>query len=82
MALYFDKKKNFEERLQFLHLHIGWVKKTPNKIWSKQQADFLDSLYENGRNYSLSSTQYLEMIRVGRMIREQRLQKREKKPRV
>ncbi len=80
MELYFDKKKNFEERLQFLHLYTDWIKKTPNKIWSKQQADFLDSLYENGRNYGLSPAQYFEMIRVGRMIREQRLEKRKQKP--
>jgi len=82
MKMHYTRKKNFEERLQFLYLYTDWIKKAPNKIWSKQQADFLDSLYESGRNYSLSPAQYLEMVRVGRMVREQRLLKREKKPRV
>lgn len=31
------KKKNFEERIKFIDQYAEWVKKTPNKIWSKQQ---------------------------------------------
>jgi len=32
-----DKKKNFEERIKFTEEYAEWVKKTPNKVWSKQQ---------------------------------------------
>lgn len=32
-----QKKENFKERLEFIKKYAEWVKKTPNKIWSKQQ---------------------------------------------
>ncbi|MFP4112512.1 MAG: hypothetical protein ACLFPQ_05765 [Candidatus Woesearchaeota archaeon] len=32
-----EKKKNFEERLRFIDNYVEWLKKTPNKKWSKQQ---------------------------------------------
>jgi hypothetical protein len=32
-----SKKKNFEERLKFIDSYVEWLKKTPNKEWSKQQ---------------------------------------------
>ncbi|OIO23147.1 hypothetical protein AUJ65_04265 [Candidatus Micrarchaeota archaeon CG1_02_51_15] len=32
-----DKKKNFEERLDFISRYVEWLKKTPNAEWSKQQ---------------------------------------------
>jgi hypothetical protein len=31
------KKENSEERIRFVEKYAEWVKKTPNKIWSKQQ---------------------------------------------
>ncbi|MDO8553190.1 MAG: hypothetical protein Q7S22_00140 [Candidatus Micrarchaeota archaeon] len=31
-----QKKKNFEERLRFIDQYVEWLKKTPNKVWSKQ----------------------------------------------
>ena len=31
------KKKNFEERIRFIDEYASWVKKTDNKVWSKQQ---------------------------------------------
>ena len=33
------KEKNFQERLEFIKWYTEWVKKTPNKIWSRQQKD-------------------------------------------
>lgn len=32
-----EKKKNFQERMKFVDEYANWVKKTPNKVWSKQQ---------------------------------------------
>lgn len=36
------KKKNFEERMKFIKSYAEWLKKTPNKEWSKQQKDIID----------------------------------------
>lgn len=33
------KEKNRRERLQFVEDYANWLKKTPNKEWSKQQAE-------------------------------------------
>ncbi|MBI5636149.1 hypothetical protein HY993_04270 [Candidatus Micrarchaeota archaeon] len=32
-----EKKRNFEARLEFIDLYCEWLKKTPNKVWSRQQ---------------------------------------------
>lgn len=42
-ALGKKKKQNREERLAFLELYVAWLKKTPNKVWSKQHAEFIDA---------------------------------------
>ncbi len=38
------KERNRKERLQFIELHVAWLKRTPNAVWSKQQAAFIDSV--------------------------------------
>lgn len=42
-----EKKRNFEERLRFIDLYVEWLKKTPNKIWSKQQKELIDATHES-----------------------------------
>ena len=37
-----DKKRNFKERLEFIDLYVEWLKKTPNKVWSRQQRNLID----------------------------------------
>ena len=37
-----DKRRNFEERLKFIDLYVAWLKKTPNKVWSRQQKALID----------------------------------------
>lgn len=37
------KKKNQEERIKFLDQYVEWLKKTPNKIWSKQQKAIINT---------------------------------------
>ncbi len=39
-----DKEKNFRSRLEFVRLWADYVRKSPNKVWSKQQADFINSV--------------------------------------
>ncbi|MFH0972249.1 MAG: hypothetical protein V1835_06845 [Candidatus Micrarchaeota archaeon] len=36
------KRKNAKERLEFVRKYADWIKKTPNKVWSKQLAKFHD----------------------------------------
>jgi len=37
-----EKKRNFKQRLQFIDSYVKWLKKTPNREWSKQQNTLLD----------------------------------------
>ena len=40
----FDREKNFKSRLEFVRLWASYVKSHPNEVWSKQQADFINSV--------------------------------------
>ena len=64
MELAFDKEKNRQERLSFVRRYAAWVKQVPNDVWSRQQADLIDSFLENAHNYALSRSQYLRMHQV------------------
>ena len=44
-----DKKRNFEERLAFIDLYVEWLKKTPNKVWSRQHKNFVDMIAVSGK---------------------------------
>jgi len=35
-------RKNREGRLKFVEMYAEWIKKTPNKVWSKQQKEFME----------------------------------------
>ncbi|CAG0991244.1 hypothetical protein METP2_02586 [Methanosarcinales archaeon] len=41
-----EKKANFKERLDFIDRYVEWIKATPNKVWSKQYKDFIDSSFQ------------------------------------
>jgi len=41
-----EKVKNFKERLEFIDRYVEWLKATPNKVWSKQHKEFIDSAYQ------------------------------------
>lgn len=36
------KKKNQRERLKFIDEYAAWLKRTPNKEWSRQQKELLE----------------------------------------
>ncbi len=42
-----DKENNFKERLEFIDRYVEWLKATPNKVWSKQHKEFIDSAYKS-----------------------------------
>ncbi len=62
MELKFDKKKNLEEGLKFIHYYAEWVKKVPNEVWSSQQAKLINSFMQNAKNFKMSREKYLEMM--------------------
>jgi hypothetical protein len=62
MELKFDKGKNFKERLEFIHYYADWVKRVPNEVWSKQQAELIDSFMVNAINFKMTPEKYLEMV--------------------
>jgi hypothetical protein len=45
-ALRKKRRRNREERLAFLEMYVEWLKRTPNKVWSKQHAAFIDAVYQ------------------------------------
>jgi len=62
MELKFDRKRNLEERREFVRFHARWVKSVSNEVWSKQQADLIDSLIENSQQLEMSPEQYLKVV--------------------
>ena len=36
-----EKERNRKQRMEFVNRYAEWLKKTPNKKWSKQQAKYL-----------------------------------------
>ena len=38
-----EMELNRQQRLEFVRMYARWLKKTPNKVWSKQQAKYLDA---------------------------------------
>ena len=39
-----QKERNRKERLKFIELQVEWLKRTPNEVWSKQQAAFINAV--------------------------------------
>ncbi len=62
LELKFDKKKNKDERLKFIRFYAEWVKKVPNEVWSRQQAELINSFMKNARNFKMSKEKYLKMV--------------------
>ena len=44
-----EREKELRESLKNVDAEVEWVKKTPNEVWSRQQADFLKS-YIDAKN--------------------------------
>ena len=62
LELKFDKERNREERLKFIRFYAEWVRKVPNEVWSKQQAELINSFVKNARNFKMSKEEYLRMV--------------------
>jgi len=62
MELKFDKEKNQKERVEFIHYYAKWVNSVPNEVWSKQQAELIDSFMINAKNFKMTAEAYLKMV--------------------
>lgn len=40
-----DDGNNFKEQLEFIDRYVEWLK-APNKVWSNQHKDLIDSAYQ------------------------------------
>ena len=69
MELKFDKEGNRKERREFIHYYAEWVKRVPNEVWSKQQAELIDSFMVNATNFKMTPEKYLEMVKAGSTMR-------------
>ncbi len=52
------RERNRISNLQFVDLHVAWLKRTSNKEWSKQQKRLIDSIYKSkcGKGMSVASS--------------------------
>lgn len=41
-----EKERNFKQKIEFVRLYAEWIKKTPNREWSKQHSKFINSMYK------------------------------------
>ena len=41
------RKRNHEGNMKYIEQYVKWLKKTPNAVWSKKQAEFIDSIISN-----------------------------------
>lgn len=40
-----EREEDIRQSLKFIDTYVAWIKKTPNEIWSKKQADLFRSVY-------------------------------------
>ncbi|WP_237268618.1 hypothetical protein [Thermococcus celer] len=45
------------------------AQRTPNEVWSRQQAEFINALLENARNFPLSKEEYLRIKKGARNMK-------------
>lgn len=44
-----EREKNNTQRLEWIKYWTDYMKKNPNKVWSKQQADFINSVLRSSK---------------------------------
>ena len=37
-----EMRRNRQQRMEFIDMYAEWLKKTPNKVWSRQQAKYFN----------------------------------------
>ena len=46
-ALKNRKRQNLLDNLKYIDLYVEYIKKTPNKEWSREQNKFINSIYRS-----------------------------------
>ena len=46
-ALKERKRQNLLDNLKYIDLYVEYIKKTPNKEWSRRQNKFINSIYRS-----------------------------------
>ncbi|MFP3278289.1 MAG: hypothetical protein RXO43_01870 [Candidatus Micrarchaeota archaeon] len=46
-ALKERKRQNLLDNLRYIDLYVEYIKKTPNKEWSRRQNKFINSIYRS-----------------------------------
>jgi len=41
------KRQNLLDNLRYIDLYVEYIKKTPNKVWSRRQNKFINSIYRS-----------------------------------
>lgn len=72
MELKFDKEKSRKERIEFIHYYAEWVKSVSNEVWSRQQAELIDSFMLNAKNFQMTAEKYLEMVARRNKVRQRK----------
>lgn len=54
----FDKEKNKEERLRFIKYWANYVKNHDDTDWSKQQAELINSQFQNSNKFNKENLKY------------------------
>lgn len=48
------KERNRIGNLQFIDLHVAWLKRTSNRDWSRRQKILIDEVYKRNRHLKLN----------------------------
>ncbi|MDI6729928.1 MAG: hypothetical protein QMD06_00060 [Candidatus Altarchaeum sp.] len=61
MEIKFNKDENLEKRLNFIRSYVKRIKSVDNEDQSSQQVDFINSLFDNSKNFWLDAYVYLKL---------------------
>jgi phenolic acid decarboxylase len=61
MELTYSPEKNLQQRIDFIIQYSKWVKEVPNKVWSRQHADFINNMMKNSQNCNITADTYLKI---------------------
>ncbi|GAA5262948.1 hypothetical protein [Methanocalculus sp. MC3] len=61
-----------EERIRFVLRSAEWVRRVPNKVWSREQSAFINQLLANRHHFPLTMEEYLHMVETAKIASRRR----------
>jgi hypothetical protein len=58
-----DIRLNRKQRMEFIDMYAEWLKKTPNKEWSRQQNMIINSGFRSRKKKGFAETRLLNHIK-------------------